>query len=67
LPRNTVELATDCSHTGRWHGWCVACGQRAESLSDLNGLPISVRIQSVRRESRLARTSRGSFLVKNEY
>ena len=36
---NAVVLATASAQTGRWQGWWVAWGQRAESHIPASGLP----------------------------
>ena len=36
---NAVVLVTVPAQPGRWQGWWVACGQRAESHIPASGLP----------------------------
>jgi hypothetical protein len=50
---NTLAVSRESSQTGRWHGWCVACEQRAESHIPASGRSAS-GVPDSRRHSALA-------------
>src|SRR5215472_16097846 len=51
-PRNVLVFSACCSQTGRWQGWCVACGQRAESHIPMSGLSPAWSPASLRQSAR---------------